>query len=220
MKKSLLIFTILISMFSVVNVSQANAGCTVENPCGTWAMLDSQGIVTNVIVCQPSVCGGGTWAGQTVVPQVAPNTVTNDATGQGSYIGNTENNTTVSYSNGTFSINEKSTIYRSETENNPIDNSTETVSVAIPVTSKTFTYSDTVGRLYGDVSMSVGNIDSELPTKISVNKNINNENIDESTVFYGQKTKEEVIDQITTQKLNLINLKIQSILRLLSGFIK
>jgi len=220
MKKSLLVFTILISMLSVVNVSQANAGCTAENPCGTWAMLDSQGVVTNVIVCQASVCGGGTWAGQTVVPQVAPNSVTHDTTGQGSYIGNSESNTSVSYSNNTFTINENSTIYRSETQNNSIDNSTETISVEIPVVSKSFTYNDTIGRSYGDVPMSVNSVDSELPTKISANKNINNEDIYESTTFYGKKTEEQVIDQIIRQQLNLINSKIQSLLRLLSGFIK
>ena len=220
MKKNLLVFAILISMFSVINVSQANANCTAENPCGTWAMLDSQGTVTNVIVCQVSVCGGGTWAGQTVVPQVAPNPVTHDTTGQGSYIGNSESNNSVSYSNGTFTINENSTIYRSETENNAIDNSTETISVEIPVTSRSFTYDDTIGRSYGNIPMLVNEVDSELPTKVFANKNINNENISESTTFYGKKTEQQVVDQIIREQLNLINSKIQSLLRLLSGFIK
>jgi hypothetical protein len=221
-KKVFLLVSILIATsISIVGSSNANASdCSASNPCGTWAMLDSQGVVTNVIVCQVSVCGGGTWAGQTVVPQVAPNPVTHDTTGQGSYIGNNENSTTVSYSNGTFTINENSTIYRSETENNTVENSTETISVEIPVTSRSFTYNDTVGRSYGNVPMSVNEVNSELPTKVFANKNMNNENISESTTFYGKKTEQQVIDQVIRQQLNLINSKIQSLLRLLSGFIK
>jgi hypothetical protein len=223
MKKKvfLLVSILMATSISIIGSSQANASdCSASDPCGTWAMLDTQGVVTNVIVCQASVCGGGTWAGQTVVPQVAPNPVTNDTTGQGSYIGNIENNTSVSYSNGTFTINENSTIYRSETQNNTIDNSIETVSVEIPVTSRSFTYNDTIGRSYGNVPMSVNLVDPELPTKISANKNINNEDIYESTTFYGKKTEQQVIDQIIRQQLNLINSKIQSLMRLLSGFIK
>ena len=221
-KKVFLLVSILIATsISIVGSSNANASdCSASNPCGTWAMLDSQGVVTNVIVCQVSVCGGGTWAGQTVVPQVAPNPVTHDTTGQGSYIGNNENNTTVSYSNGTFTINENSTIYRSETENNIVDNSIETISVEIPITSRSFTYSDTIERSYGNVPMSINEVNSELPTKVSANKNIDNRNISESTTFYGKKTEQQVIDQVIRQQLNLINSKIQSLLRLLSGFIK
>jgi hypothetical protein len=216
-----LVSVLLGTSLSIIGSSQANASeCSASDPCGTWAMLDTQGLVTNVIVCQASVCGSGTWAGQTVVPQVAPNPVTHDTTGQGSYIGNGENNTSVSYSNGSFIINENSTIYRSETENNIADNSIETISVEIPVTSTKFTYNDTIGRSYGTVPMSVNEVDSELPTKISANKNINNENINESTIFYGKKTEQQVIDQIIRQQLNLINSKIQSLMRLLSGFIK
>jgi hypothetical protein len=216
-----LVSVLLGTSLSIIGSSQANASeCSASDPCGTWAMLDTQGLVTNVIVCQASVCGSGTWAGQTVVPQVAPNPVTHDTTGQGSYIGNSENNTSVSYSNGSFIINENSTIYRSETENNIADNSIETISVEIPVTSTKFTYNDTIGRSYGTVPMSVNEVDSELPTKISANKNINNENINESTIFYGKKTDQQVIDQIIRQQLNLINSKIQSLMRLLSGFIK
>jgi len=221
-KKVFLLVSILIATsVSIVGSSHANASdCSASNPCGTWAMLDSQGVVTNVIVCQVSVCGGGTWAGQTVVPQVAPNPATHDTTGQGSYIGNNENNTTVSYSNGTFTINENTTIYRSETENNTVENSTETISVEIPVTSRSFTYNDTIGRSYGNVPMSVNDVNSELPTKVFANKSIDNENINESTTFYGKKTEKEIIDQIIREQLNLINSKIQSLMRLLSGFIK
>ena len=39
-------------------------------------------------------------------------------------------------------------------------------------------------------------------------------------VFYGKKTEKQIIDQIIREQLNLINSKIQSLMRLLSGFIK
>jgi hypothetical protein len=218
MKKNLLVFTILISMLSVVNVSQANAGCTAENPCGTWAMLDSQGVVTNVIVCQASVCGGGTWAGQTVVPQVAPNPVTNDTTGQGSYIGNKESGTTVTYSDNKFNIIENSTIAREQID---IDNNSTSVSrVEIPVTSKSFSYEDTINRSYGNVPMSVGLIDESKETKISVLKNSDEDTEYESTSFSERKSIEELRSDIAFKNLTLIMSKIQTMLKLLKGWIK
>jgi hypothetical protein len=90
-----LIISLLIALITAVITStpQAIAQCTASDPCGTWAMLDPQGTVTNIIVCQASVCGGGTWAGQTVVPQVAPNPVTNDTYGTGGYWGTYDSNT-------------------------------------------------------------------------------------------------------------------------------
>jgi hypothetical protein len=218
MKKSLLVFTILISMLSVVNISQANAGCTAENPCGTWAMLDSQGVVTNVIVCQASVCGGGTWAGQTVVPQVAPNPVTHDTTGQGSYIGNKESGTTVTYSDNKFNIIENSTIAREQID---IDNNSTTVSrVEIPVTSKSFSYEDTINRSYGNVPMSAELIDESKETKISVLKNSNEDTEYESTSFSERKSIEELRSDIAFKNLTLIMSKIQTMLKLLKGWIK
>jgi hypothetical protein len=218
MKKSLLVFTILISMLSVVNVSQANAGCTAENPCGTWAMLDSQGVVTNVIVCQASVCGGGTWAGQTVVPQVAPNPVTHDTTGQGSYIGNKEAGTTVTYSDNRFNIVENSTIVREQTD---IDNNSTSVSrVEIPVTSKSFSYEDTINKSYGDVPMSIGLVDESKETKISVLKNSEEETEYESTSFSERKTIEELRSDVAFKNLTLMMSKIQTLIKLLKGWLK
>jgi hypothetical protein len=64
-KVSLIIIGLISSLISVVGISSANAECSAADPCGTWAMLDQQGTVTNIIVCQASVCGSGTWAGQT-----------------------------------------------------------------------------------------------------------------------------------------------------------
>jgi hypothetical protein len=218
MKKNLLVFTLLISMISIINVSQADASCTAENPCGTWAMLDSQGTVTNVIVCQVSVCGGGTWAGQTVVPQVAPNPVTHDTTGQGSYIGNKEAGTAVTYSENRFNIIENSTIVREQTD---IDNNSTTVSrVEIPVTSKSFSYKDTINRSYGNVLMSVGLVDESKDTKISVLKSSDEGSEYESTNFSERKTVEELKSDVAFKNLTLLMSKIQTLINLLKGWLK
>jgi hypothetical protein len=83
-KLLILVFALIASTMSVFIPSQANASeCTAENPCGTWAMLDNDGRVTNIIVCQPSVCGSGTFAGVRVVLQVPANPTTH--TSQGGY---------------------------------------------------------------------------------------------------------------------------------------
>ena len=70
------------------------------NGDATYAVVDSSGTVTNVIVCQISVCGssgswGGTmpndtpWAGQRLVLQVPANPVTGQ--NQGAFMGTPEN---------------------------------------------------------------------------------------------------------------------------------
>jgi hypothetical protein len=67
MKKITVILGLLLASFGVaISPSQAKAEeCSASNPCGTWAVVDNTGLVTNIIVCQPSVCGGsGSWAGK------------------------------------------------------------------------------------------------------------------------------------------------------------
>ncbi len=65
------------SLFFIVAPTTANAGeCSAEDPCGTWAVIVN-GTVVNTIVCQPSVCGSGTFNGMRVVLQVPASPVTN-----------------------------------------------------------------------------------------------------------------------------------------------
>jgi hypothetical protein len=240
MKKSLLVFTILISMFSVVNISQANANCTADNPCGTWAVIDNQGVVTNVIVCQASVCGGGTFAGMTVVPQVAPDPVTHGS--QGSFIGDPSQGTEVRYDRPTetFTVVQTSTpsdvITRSETEINTTENTTvaTTSSVNIPVVSKSFKYEDTVGISYWDIPFSVGIVNDNKPTELIVRQetktNILNQYNElegqelvsayEKATFYGQKNEIEIIQKVVQEQMSLINSKITTLLNLLRGWVK
>jgi len=87
MKKASLIALALISA-SLLPINSAAADsdpCTAEDPCQTWAVVNESGLVTNIIVCQPSVCGSGEFAGSKVVLQVPANPVTHQS--QGGYYG-------------------------------------------------------------------------------------------------------------------------------------
>lgn len=87
---------VLLILFSIFFVSNASAGeCSVEDPCQTYAVMNGNQ-VTNIIVCQPSVCGSGFFNNQRVVPQVAA-----DSNGQnrGGYWG-TESNGVFTVQNG------------------------------------------------------------------------------------------------------------------------
>jgi hypothetical protein len=188
-------------------------------------MLDPQGTVTNIIVCQASVCGGGTWAGQTVVPQVAPNPVTHDTTDQGSYIGNIDQGTSVTYSGGTFEINEPTTITRSITETNLLDNSQTTISIEVPVLSKTFTYEDTINKKYQEVDMSIGkkNINQETNIFLEEEKKLLKDGIEKTTIeqesgsFFNKKNEGEILEYFFSENLVLLTAKINSLINLLKS---
>jgi hypothetical protein len=55
---------------SAAHAEDHGASCSAGNPCGQYAVVDPSGVVTNVIICQATVCGGGTFAGNKVVLQV------------------------------------------------------------------------------------------------------------------------------------------------------
>ena len=149
MKKKIAIALNLVILSAVItSVPQAIASeCSPGDPCGTWAMLDSQGVVTNIIVCQASVCGGGTWAGQTVVPQVAPNPVTNQS--QGGFWGTYDSSTkefTVDRNgpNQTPAQTQTNSETRVETNSEGAVVSTTKIETMSPAVAKTFKYEDTI----------------------------------------------------------------------------
>ena len=229
MKKFLLVFAMMVSTLSVVNVSQANASCNAENPCGTWAVIDSQGVVKNVIVCQESVCGAnGAWGGKmpddtlfpgySIVPQVAPNPVTHTPLNTGSYIGNSDHGTEVVYSDNKFTINENIDTVKTFTE---IDNETTIISeVKVPIASRSFTYDDTIGKTYGNVEMKTETFNESKPTVLTV-KNTNLINtIQESASFNERKTAEQIEEHFIDNNLNLMLSKIQTLISLLGTWVK
>ena len=218
MKKSLLVFAILISMFSVVNVSQANANCTAENPCGVWAMPDNAGTVTNVIVCQPSVCGGGTFAGQTVVPQLPANPVTHDPTGVGSFMSTPEK--PVTYTGGRFNVDIETVIVKTEVETSPSGETTSTV--VIPVKLDSFSYEEVADlqKPFSQIPSALGKFNESKPTTISVVQTIENVQQSEAVNIFERSTASELQSKMQSENLNIILGKFQTVLSLLGSWVK
>jgi hypothetical protein len=238
-----LIISLLIALISAVITSapQAIAQCSTSDPCGTWAMLDPQGTVTNIIVCQASVCGGGTWAGQTVVPQVAPNPVTNDTTGTGGYWGTYDSSTkefTVDRSgpNQTPAQTQTNSETRTETNSEGAVASTTTIETTTPAVAKTFKYEDTIKNL-NDFDKSGQPIngwdqrylkDKELPDNSPANIKVVKEYIDdemakiksESMTLVNRMTEGELTEAAKVENKTLIIENIMSVVRLLNSWMK
>jgi len=101
MKRIVLVLSLIVSSFSFSSpAAQADDQCTSANPCGTWAVVDSSGVVRNIIVCEERVCGASgdwhgvmpndtPWPGARIVLQVPPNPVTNQS--QGGNMGTPDN---------------------------------------------------------------------------------------------------------------------------------
>ena len=99
MKKIIAIAGLFLSAITFSPTSaHADGACDSVNPCGTYAVVNPAGVVTNIIVCQAIVCGGGTWAGQTVVLQV-PTGPDNNA--QGGYFSGQNSPNPVTYNSQT-----------------------------------------------------------------------------------------------------------------------
>jgi hypothetical protein len=183
----------------------------------TYAVLDSSGNVTNIIVCG-AACAGGTFAGQTVVLQVAANPVTNANSG-GIWYG--PGTTTYNNNTGAFTViqPQPSIIISTETELNENDeeitSSVETISNAL-----SFTYQDTV-KDPNNISFSRSFADNS-PATISVTRKLANLEIVESQTLTltSRKTTQEIIAESVSAKLSLINAKIQTLIKLLGDWVK
>jgi len=110
------IINILLATLLVTGVSTISAHAD-ENQA-TYAVVNSAGVVTNIIVCGPAVCGpngswNGTmpsdtpWAGQKLVLQVPVNTVTGQS--QGGYLGTPSNPVTYNSQTQVFAQGSAST---------------------------------------------------------------------------------------------------------------
>ena len=238
-----LIISLLVALITAVITSspQAIAQCTASDPCGTWAMLDPQGTVTNIIVCQASVCGGGTWAGQTVVPQVAPNPVTNDTTGTGGYWGTYDSNTrefTVDRNgpNQTPAPTQTNSETRTATDSGGAVTSTTTIEATTPLVAKTFKYEDTVkdATEFDEKGQPINGWDQrylkdkELPANspatIKVTKAYVENELEqlksESMTLAQRMTEVELTDAAKAENKTLIIENIMSVVRLLNTWMK
>ena len=204
MKKNLNIFGLFTTILLSLNISSASA-----DP--TYAVVDSNGNVTNIIVCG-SACAGGTFAGQTVVLQVAADPVTGQNRG-GFWYG--PGTTTYDSNSGTFTMTESKTVTNSLTEE---ENGTEvTSSTTINGGATTqFKYNDTIGdNLFTRGGFVQGWTENSSAT-ISVNKN----NTTESIGFDSRKTENQIQQSVQDSGLALLNSKVQVLISLLGSWVK
>ena len=233
-----LVFAILSAVITSAPQAIANQ-CSPSDPCGTWAMLDPQGTVTNIIVCQASVCGGGTWAGQTVVQQVAPNPVTHES--QGGYWGTYDQSTkefTVDRSgpNQTPASTQTNSETRTNTDTDGAVTSTTTIEATTPFVAKTFKYEDTIkdAAEYDEKGQPINGWDQrflkdkELPANSPATVKVTKAYIEdelakfksESLTLAQRMTEGELTDAAKTENKTLILENIVSVVRLLNTWIK
>lgn len=219
-KAKILILSLVVSFFSLGLSQSANA----SDGAGVWAVVDSSGTVTNVIVCTQAVCGSGTFGGERVVPQIAPNPITNDAQGQGSFIGNESAGIRVTESNGVFTVHENVRINTSETAVTVDDltkTTTTTISeVSVPVASRSFSYNDTIGKTYSEIKLNAQSYDDEKPTNLSVTKKTAKTSSSQSISITGRKTASELDIIFVQNEMNLLRSKINALLKMLGSWVK
>jgi hypothetical protein len=204
MKNKLKIITLFASAILTLNISVAKA-----DP--TYAVLDSNGNVTNIIVCG-SACAGGTFGGQTVVPQVAADPATGANRG-GFWLG--PNTTTYDSNSGVFTMLDSRTVVNSLTEDEDGTQITSSATINGGATTQ-FTYNDTVGNnLFTRGGFVYGYLENTSAT-ISVNKN----NTTESLGFDSRKTTNEIQESVQNSGLALLNSKVQTLISLLGGWVK
>jgi hypothetical protein len=176
----------------------------------TYAVLDANGNVTNVIVCG-SACAGGTFAGQIVVPQVAAGPSGENRGG----FWHGPGTTTYDFNSGTFTMTDNRTVVNSVSEEEDGQIVTSSATVNGGATTQ-FKYSDTVGdNLFTRGGFIYSYLENTSAT-ISVNKN----NTTESIGFDSRKTENQIQESVQNSGLTLLNSKVQILISLLANWVK
>ena len=192
--------SITVILLSALSISNAYAN-------DTYAVIDSNGSVKNIIVCSSAVCGGGTFGGDKVVPQVsgANGGFMTDPNGQG---------ITVTESSGTFTISDSrptTTVEEIITENGR-----EISSVTVSGSVSTFRFEDTLGGIRltpqepsdnTSATLSQENIENGVSTKQEI-------------TFTERKTQDQMLVEMVRQQTALIIQKIETMTRLLNKWVK
>jgi hypothetical protein len=190
-------------VFSLLSLQSAKA-----DP--TYAVLDENNNVTNIIVCG-AACDGGTFAGQKVVLQVAANPVTNENRG-----GYWNGPGTAKYeSDQSFVVHRPIPIIKSETECDEEMLNCITTSAVVNGSAYTFKYEDTLGTDLSEVEKQIPPKD-ETGATISVTTDYT----DESIFFQNRKSSEEVRAEAAIRNLSLITFKINKLISMLGLWLK
>jgi len=206
MKKNINVFGLLLSILLASNVYSASA-----DP--TYAVLDANGNVTNIIVCG-SFCAGGTVGpgGDRAVLQVAADPVTGENRGG---FWNGPGTTTYDSNSGTFTMTESRTVTKSLTEEEDGTEVTSSTTINGGATTQ-FKYNDTIGNnLFTRGGFNYGWTENSSAL-VSVNK----DNVTESLDFSNRQTGAQVQESIQNSGLALLNSKVQVLISLLGSWVK
>ena len=201
MKKSLFSFIVSTSLF--FNLSSASA-----DP--TYAVLDANGNVTNIIVCG-SACAGGTFAGQEVVLQVAAGPSGENR--GGFWYG--PGTTTYDHNTGIFTMVDNRTVTNSLTEEEDGTEVTSSTTINGGATTQ-FKYNDTIG----DNLFTRGGFVQGWTENSSALVSVNKDNVTESLDFSNRQTGVQVQESIQNSGLALLNSKVQVLISLLGSWVK
>jgi len=183
----------------------------------TYAVLDANGNVTNIIVCGEA-CASGTFAGNRVVLQVAADPVTNANRGG---IWNGPGTTTYNDSTATFTVDRPITI--TQTEESTVNEEPVTLAGTIFGNTYTFTYGDTLGtdwviNGFRDMSKIEKPADLNQNTKAEISATTQSKT--ESAYFNERKTAAEVSSSVALQGLGLLQAKIDRLLTLINRWVR
>jgi hypothetical protein len=214
MKKITIVISgvLLATTLSFVSATTVQAEeCSTADPCGTWAVLDDAGVVTNIIVCQPSVCGSGTFGENRVVLQVPSNPTTNKPYG-GYY--NTEPEKAVTYNDqtNTFSmgsVNSPAPLVRSE--------NVDSITLSTTIHSTVLTFGPST---FSDGKMEfIPVVDTSTAASISATYLNGNEITKENLAFATPQTVEEIRVSLT-EELVMLRTNLNKLIALLKGWVK
>jgi hypothetical protein len=212
MKKNLSIFGLLAAILLTLNISSASA-----DP--TYAVLDANGNVTNIIVCG-SACASGEFGGNKVVLQVAADPVTGENRG-GFWQG--PGTTTYDSNSGTFTMVDKGEVTNSSVATDTDSTITSSTTIFGGKTT-TFKYEDTIGsKLETRQGFDYGYLDN-TKASISVKKEYIEDEMakikSESMTLVNRMTQGELTEAARAENKTLIIENIMSVVRLLNSWMK
>lgn len=202
---------LLAASFSFLSITPVQASeCSAEDPCGTWAVVND-GVVTNIIVCQPSVCGSGVFAGNKVVLQVPANSTTH--TSQGGYY-NPEPERAVTYSEQTnrFSMG-SNTVPVPVTRVEVVDS----ITLSATINSKAVTFGP--DSFINGIMEFTPSVDDSTGASISATKVTANSITKESLSFATPQTVEQIKASLTND-LAMLRANLNRLIALLKGWVK
>ena len=183
------------SSFVFISVAPANAGdCSTEDPCQTYAVVDGSGVVTNVIICQPSVCGSGEFGGNRVVLQVPASAGSTNTHGGPAY--NSNKNEIVTENNGVFSITPRTTEVVETTVEKQDNVEAKITTVIEGEPTKVFTANDFMTKPENPITELPYSISTDASVSIEEVNTDTNQTISTTVVFESRVTSAQADSQI------------------------